>query len=75
MLLKTVAKNATVNTGTIWSPTSSCLPSMRGSTNSDILNEYPSPRQRTKKLQTAETLMVSSQKETEEPSHEWRLLC
>ena len=68
MLLMAVAMNATANTGNICSPTSesSCLPSLKGSRSSVILNEYPSPMERTRKLHTASTLMVMGQKETED---------
>ena len=67
-LLMTVAMNATAKTGNICSPTSesSCLPSLKGSRSSVILNEYPSPIKRTRRLHTANTLMVMGQKETEE---------
>ena len=68
-LLMTVAMNATANTGKIWSPTSesSWRPSLKGSRSSVILNEYPSPIKRTRRLQTANTLMVTGQKDTEDP--------
>ena len=68
-LLMTVAMNATANTGNICSPTSesSCLPSLKGSRSSVILNEYPSPIKKTRKLHTANTLMVMVQKQTEMP--------
>ena len=42
-----------------------CLPSFKGSRSSVILNEYPSPMKRTRRLQTANTLMVTGQIETE----------
>ena len=68
-LLMTVAMNATANTGKIWSPTSesSWRPSLKGSRSSVILNEYPSPIKRTRRLQMANTLMVTGQKDTEDP--------
>ena len=73
-LLMTVAMNATANTGTIWSPTSesSWRPSLKGSRSSVILNEYPSPMKMTRRLHTANTLMVTGQKETEDPGMDTR---
>ena len=71
-LLMTVATNATVNTGTIWSPTSesSCLPSLKGLSSSVILKEYPSPMKRTRQLQTVKTLMLSGQNSKMDCGHQ-----
>ena len=66
-LKRAVAMNAAPEAAKIEpvSSESSCLPSLKGSSSSEIRNEYPSPMKRTRRLHTANTLMLTGQKVTE----------